>query len=140
MAAAVEAIEEVLHLPIARFSNDLWIRLDNQNVARHLLQSPVCSSQNKFLTFATRAFVWPRRSRLPHTVAENVRVYWIPSYTGSQGNALVDSAAREAAHLALSAPYPPSHTPLTAASANEWADAKLDSQMKNYWSLHAPNS
>lgn len=85
-SAALAALEEALNIPTSRFSNDLWTLLDNQNVARNLLQTAVCSSQKINITFASRASAWSEGPRLPHTVSGKVKVHWIPSHKSIQGN------------------------------------------------------
>ncbi|POS81949.1 hypothetical protein EPUL_006497, partial [Erysiphe pulchra] len=42
---ATKAIEEALLLPTIRFSNVIWLLIDNQEVARKLLRTPLCSFQ-----------------------------------------------------------------------------------------------
>lgn len=138
-AAAVVGLEEALKLPTSRFSNDMWILLDNQNVARYLLQTPVCSSQNEFISSVTQATAWTSRIRLPHTSPGRVRVHWIPSHTSIQGNCEADRAAKEALILPHQAAYT-THTILTIDSAKSWVKERLNQEIKSYWTQHAPES
>lgn len=43
-----KSIEEALLFPTIRFSSDIWLLIDYQEVARNLLRTPVCSSQKLF--------------------------------------------------------------------------------------------
>ena len=133
--AAVSAIETALTLPSIRYSNDLWIILDNQDVARQLLKIPVCSSQDKFIQFSHLAESWPGRSRLPHTLPGQVRIIWTPSHGGIQGNEQADHAAKEACKTTSTKTYP-----LTIASAKKWAKNTLDTAIMEYWQNNAPQT
>lgn len=137
VTAAAIAIEEALNLPTARFSNDLWILLDNQDVARLLLQKPTRSSQIKFIHFAEKASTWPNRLRLAHTLPGKVRVHWVPSHTGILGNIQADRGAKEARDIA----YPASdHTPLSLDSARARNKELLSKETEDYWLQNAPLS
>ncbi|CAD6506160.1 BgTH12-07090 [Blumeria graminis f. sp. triticale] len=45
VTAVKEALKAALSLPTARFSENIWILIDNLEVTRLLSQSPICSSQ-----------------------------------------------------------------------------------------------
>ncbi|KAI1004635.1 hypothetical protein K3495_g3576 [Podosphaera aphanis] len=68
-----------------------------------------------FSSFANKASSWSNRIRLPHTKPGEVKVHWIPSHAGIQGNTLVDTAAKEA----LSMP-PPISFSLSLDTAKAW--------------------
>lgn len=127
------AIEIALNLETSRFANDLWILIDNQDVARQLLSTPVCSSQEAFIRFSKHALAWPTRPRLPHTLKGKVRIQWIPSHSNIQGNCDADYAAKEV----LQNTY---HNPSPYVKAFFWAKEKIDTEISDYWSLHASNS
>lgn len=137
VTTAVAAITEALEVSTTRFSSDLWILLDNKEVARQLLQIPSCSSQNEFIKFSNLASAWPRRYRLPHTSPGRVNIYWIPSHSGIPGNIQADQAAKEARSLA-----PPTTTPnpLSIASAKSWLKEVVDNSRSVYWAEFAPIS
>ena len=92
----LNAIETAMDLPSTRFASNLWILLDNFDVARQLLSIPTCSSQELFSRFASKIREWPQRTRLPHTLPDEVWVHWIPGHSGILGNTLTDRAAKEA--------------------------------------------
>lgn len=122
--AAAVAMSAALQLPSARFANDFWILLDNQDVARRLFSSPVCSSQTEFLQFADKAKSWGNRPRLPHTRPGQVQVAWIPGHSGIPGNDHADNLARSS--------LPSSSSPSTYSydAAKLWAITKTESALK----------
>lgn len=63
----------------------------------------------------TKAREWLRRSRLPHTLPDQVRVYWISGHSGIPGNELADQVTRVAMDVS-----PPPLTLLTFSSAKMW--------------------
>lgn len=133
--AASSAIEFALSLSSTRFSNDLWIILDNQEVARQLLKTPVCSSQDKFVQFASLASKWSSRPRLPHTLSGQVRIIWVPSHNGIQGNVQADLAAKDACNMT-----PDKSCQLSIASANKWAKDTAEAEINEYWLKNSPQS
>lgn len=56
VAMAATAMTEVLEISTARFSNDLWLLLDNKELARKPLQILSCSSQSIFSKVSSLAF------------------------------------------------------------------------------------
>ncbi|KAI0995599.1 hypothetical protein K3495_g12581 [Podosphaera aphanis] len=132
--AAAEAMSAALQLSSARFANDLWILLDNQDVARRLFSSPVCFSQTEFLQFADKAKSWGNRPRLPHTRPGQVRVAWIPGHSSIPGNDHADILARSG----LSSISTPSAYSYDAAKL--WALSKTEAALKEFWNSYAPQS
>lgn len=92
--AAVAALQAALSLQSTRYSNNFWIILDNLDVARQLLKINECSSQEKFIQFASLASSWSSRPRLPHTLQGQVNIVWISSHSNIQGNEQADLAAK----------------------------------------------
>lgn len=133
--AAVFALETALSISTTRYSNNLWIILDNQDVARQLLKTPACSSQDKFIQFASLASSWCVRSRLPHTLPGQVKIIWIPSHNDIQGNVQADLAAKRACNKTSE-----QICPLPIASAKKWAKDMLDTAINEYWQKNAPQS
>ena len=132
---ALAALEEALLVPSARFANDLWLLLDNQEVARLLLTNPACSSQEIFIQFSKQASTWPQLARLPHTFAGKIRIHWVPSHSSIQGNTEADQAAREASDI------PPHQIfPFSFNYTKRWVKEKTDRAIKEYWTQHAPQS
>lgn len=133
--SASAAVEESLLLPSARFANNLWILLDNQDIARHLLSTPISSSQRYFLKFLKQASSWPLRRRLTHTKQEKVRVFRIPVHAGIQGNVLVNLTAKEALGLT-----PPPSQRFSFKYARNWTNETTESETKHFWTNYAPQS
>ncbi|KAI1005027.1 hypothetical protein K3495_g3185 [Podosphaera aphanis] len=104
-AAVLTALETAIDIPSVRFANNLWVLLDNLDVARQLLSIPTCSSQELFSRFASKAREWPQRSRLPRALPGGVKIHWILGHSGITGNTLADEAAKEAMNM------PPPHLP-----------------------------
>ncbi|KAI0999062.1 hypothetical protein K3495_g9133 [Podosphaera aphanis] len=67
--AAQQGINVAVALPSARFSNNLWIFIDNEKIARKILTiTPITSSQQAFIRALEAPKIWKTRARLPHTL------------------------------------------------------------------------
>ena len=66
-AAALHGAKAALALPSAKLATDMWIFLDNLEVAMRLLAPSVSSSQSIFDEFMEVARKWPLQIHLPHT-------------------------------------------------------------------------
>lgn len=75
VTAIILAVEVALSLPAARSANNLWVLLDNQDVARKLKRVSVCSSRGKFAQFTEYAIAWKTWLRLPHTIKDEINVF-----------------------------------------------------------------
>jgi hypothetical protein len=73
-SAALTGAKTALSLPSARFATDLWVFLDNLEVATRLLGPSTGSSQSIFKEFQEVARKWPLQPRLPHTGPGSVRI------------------------------------------------------------------
>ncbi|KAI1004251.1 hypothetical protein K3495_g3960 [Podosphaera aphanis] len=134
-AAVLTALETAIDLPSVRFANNLWVLLDNLDLARQPLSIPTCSSQELFSRFASKAREWPQRSRLPHALPGGVKIHWIPDHSEILGNTLADAAAKEAMNM----PSPPP-SPLIFASAKTWISNLTTAAYKDYWIQNVPKS
>ncbi|KAI9035498.1 ribonuclease H family protein [Aspergillus affinis] len=72
--AALTGIKAALKLTIAYFATDLWICLDNLEVATRLLSTFSGSSQEVFNTFQDVALSWSVRERYLYTGSSSVRI------------------------------------------------------------------
>jgi ribonuclease HI len=98
-SAALTGAQAALALPSAKLATDLWVFLDNLEVASRLLSHSNGSSQSVFSSFKEVARQWPLRARLPHIEPGAVRVRWVPGHLQVPGNEAADKAAKEGALL-----------------------------------------
>ena len=132
--AALAGLEAALGMETSRLASDLWICLDNLEVAVRLLSRPDSgSSQAIFHRFAKKAQLWRERARLPHTLPGDVRVRWVPAHVGIAGNEAADAAAKAGALLP-----PPTNVKHTLASLGTWTKNLLRQDVNVFWTASAP--
>lgn len=74
--AALQGLRAATTLPTVRFANNLWLFLDNADVAGTILTSkPSKSSQSTFLSFFETAKIWKTRTRLPHIEEGQIHIH-----------------------------------------------------------------
>ena len=120
-------------LPTAKYADNLWVFLDNAEVAARLLSPFAKSSQSVFEASYKAALSWPERDRLPHTLPGSIQVRWVPSHAKVPGNEQADEAAREGACVT-----PPSSTLYTMNSLKKLAQTRADKSNLDLWKLVAP--
>jgi hypothetical protein len=131
--AALAGAKAAIDSPASCTATDLWIFLDNLEVAARLLGPSTGSSQSVFYSFCELAYHWPLRDRLPSTRPGVVRVRWVPGHTQVPGNDAADLAAKEGAALPLSLPLE-----LSLAALKRQAKAKGPKAVHTLWQTVAP--
>jgi hypothetical protein len=71
---ALAGAKVAIACPTARFANNLWVCLDNLEVATRLVSPSTGSSQAVFSSFCSLASAWPQRERLPHTSPGSIKI------------------------------------------------------------------
>ena len=135
--AALAGAQAALAFPTARFATNLWICLDNQEVATRLLSPSTGSSQKVFESFCTLAAAWPLRERLPHTKSGSIRIRWVPGHAKIPENEAADLAAKEGAAVE-GATYSSSPHNSSFASLKRYAKAHASNTAQALWQSAAP--
>jgi ribonuclease HI len=133
--AALAGLKAAMQFHTARFATNLWVCLDNLEVAMRLLSSSTGSSQQVFETFLAVASTWLERERFPHTNGGSVRICWVPGHTQIPENDAADQAAKEGAAM-----EPPISLKHSYASLKHQAKATMFSSLQRHWQATAPKS
>lgn len=131
--AALNGARAALAAPSAKLATDLWVFLDNLEVAMRLLTPSAGSSQSVFTEFCDVARKWPLRHRLPHTLPGAVKVRWVPGHLDVEGNEAADKAAKEGAALPA-----PANAACTLASLKRIAKSDAKAAAITLWNTTAP--
>ncbi|EED22480.1 hypothetical protein TSTA_059780 [Talaromyces stipitatus ATCC 10500] len=133
--AALDGAQAAIAYPTARFATNLWICLDNLEVATRLLSPSTGSSQEVFESFRTLAAAWPLRERLPHTKSGSIQIRWAPGHAKNPENEAADLAAKEGA-----ASIPSSLHKSSYASLKRYAKTQSHSAAQIQWQTVAPQT
>ncbi|CEL11958.1 hypothetical protein ASPCAL15081 [Aspergillus calidoustus] len=132
--AALAGAKAAFQLHTACYATNLWICLDNLEVATRLLSPFTGSSQEVFESFRALAETWLSRERFPYTDGGSVRICWVPGHTQIPENEAADQAAKKGA--AMNPPLSKhSH-----ASLKRQAKIEMLSAMQRYWQTTAPQT
>jgi ribonuclease HI len=131
--AALKGLQAACRLRTAEHADNVFICLDNLEVAIQLLSIPTSSSQGIFREFQEAAEAWQARPRHSYTAPGNVKIRWCPGHCGIAGNEAADAAAKEG--TALPADNTTGQTLAAAKRAAKEATFKAFSQV---WATGAP--
>lgn len=133
---ALEGLKAALKLPSTKLAENLWICLDNLEVAMQLLDSFDGSSQAVFESFKILAKQWQLRTRLLHIPIGSVKVHWVPGHTKIKGNEVADKAAKEGAGKIPAI----AQETYSVASLQRWARQQESQAMHKLWLTVAPST
>ncbi|APA06564.1 hypothetical protein sscle_02g013340 [Sclerotinia sclerotiorum 1980 UF-70] len=131
--AAVTGTAKALALPSIKLATDLWIFLDNYEVALRLGSHFNGSSQAVFEDFLKLKQAWAARPRLPHIPPGKIRIHWVPGHLNIPDNEIADKATKEGAKLP-----PPPNPACTLASLKRLIRSKTNKADNQLWNTVSP--
>lgn len=134
--AATEGLKEAVNSTQAPYTQNLYVLLDNQEVAQQLQGCPRGSSQSVIQAFQEAADAWPRRhTRCQAIPPGKVQVHWIPGHAGIAGNEQADAQAKRG----TDSPIPPTNPPpARLAWARRFLKGSFWQRFESYWAENAP--
>ncbi|KFZ19203.1 hypothetical protein V501_00772 [Pseudogymnoascus sp. VKM F-4519 (FW-2642)] len=133
--AAVAGIRDAISRGDPNRASDIWICLDNQEVALRLLAPFLGSSAETFQSALGLQTAWQARRRHPTTREGAIRVRWVPGHLQVPGNELADVLARRGASQVPNVPLPYSW-----ASLKRFVASQLPQKHLEWWLATAPPS
>jgi ribonuclease HI len=127
--AALAGVKAAFELYTARSATNLWVCLENLEVATRLLSPFVGSSQEVFESFQAIASTWLTRERFPYTDGGSVRICWVPGHSQVPENEAADQAVKKGAAMNP----PPSSSRHSYASLRRRAKTDAISALHRHW-------
>jgi ribonuclease HI len=129
IAALLGARAALLH-PLNRLAKDVWVCLDNLEVALRLQSPSPATSQSVFISFMEAREAWNRRDNI--SSAGDIHIRWVPGHADVPGNELEDIEARKG-----SSQLPSSPLPLSFASLKRWQALQATNARAEWWATAA---
>ncbi|KAI0995578.1 hypothetical protein K3495_g12603 [Podosphaera aphanis] len=132
--AALQGIRAAIALPSARFSNDIWVFIDNVEEETKLLKrTPTVLAQAIFLEALEVAKTWKARTRLPHTLGGNINDRYIPEHSDIEGNELADMETMRGASMPC-----PEKLKFSFSTLEKWQAAQRRRDREDWWQNYSP--
>lgn len=128
--AALLGVRAALLHPLNRLAKDVWVCLDNLEVALRLLSPSPTTSQSVFTSLIEARKAWKRRGLVSSD--GDIHIRWVPGHAAVPGNELADIEARKG-----SSQLPSSPLPLSFASLKRWQALQATNARSEWWATAA---
>ncbi|KAI1005470.1 hypothetical protein K3495_g2746 [Podosphaera aphanis] len=133
VAGATAGLSAALTNPMAYYTTNVTVCLDNQEAAlRLLIDTPTAKNSPRMALFRELTSSWTQRSRSQNTLPGPVNVRWCPGHVGIPGNEIADALAKSA--CTTQSPI----LPTSIARAKRDVKARYQSHISAYWQENAP--